>query len=182
MQQERIMIGAHGYFSPAGTAFTLPAPGGIAGRDAKPGHDDPAAWLYTGIADWNLSSTSTTTEFKAPAPGMRVLHDKLTTTTGLKLKGKLMEMSNVVWQMLMSAPTLPASPAPGGQYNPLKGDAVVRGWLKLQQYNQRNELVHTLDVFVAMNIPGDVTFGENYVDVDVEADALWSNLNTGTLL
>lgn len=29
-----------------------------------------------------------------------------------------------------------------------------------------------MDVFVAMTIPGDVQFGENPVDVDVEADKL----------
>ncbi|AHF94217.1 hypothetical protein OPIT5_08340 [Opitutaceae bacterium TAV5] len=181
MQTERTIIGAHSYIVPVGTPFTLPAPGGQASRIRKPGPDDPAAWFDTGVADWTITNTGTTVDFNAPAPGMRVLYDKITTKTGIKFKGKLMELSNIVWQMLLSTQTLPASPEEGGQYNPLSGEAIVRTWMKLEQYNQRNQRINVLDVFVAMNIPGDVAFGENPVDVDVEADVLYSPLNTGKL-
>jgi hypothetical protein len=70
----------------------------------------------------------------------------------------------------------------GGQYNPLEGDPVIRGWLQVQQYNQLNVLQNTMDVFVALTVPGDVEFGENPVDINVEADVLFSTLNTGTLV
>ena len=120
-------------------------------------------------------------DFLAPAPGCRVLWDKVVTSKGLKLKGTLMEMQNFEWQLLLSTLALPKSPAAGGQYNPLEGEPLIRGWLQLQQYNQANELINTMDVFVAMTVPGDVAFGPNPVDVAVECDVLFSTLNTGQL-
>jgi hypothetical protein len=170
MLTARTVIGAHAYFFPAGIAYSLPDPGGTAGRSAKPGSDDPL-WIDCGVADWTLQNTGTTVDFMAPAPGCRELYDK----------GKLMEMQNLVWQVLLSTAALPASPAAGGQYNPGEGDPVVRGWLQLQQFNQANVLINTMDVYVALTIPGDVQFGENPVDVDVEADKLQSIYNTGSL-
>lgn len=179
MITERIVVGTQAYFFPAGLAYTLPAPG-TAGRAAKPGPTDPV-WIDLGKSDYKFKNTSTSVDFFAPAPGCRVLWDKITTKKGLTITGKMMEMQNLEWQMLLSSLALPASPAAGGQYNPLEGDPVVRGWLQLLQYNQRNQLINTMDVFVAATIPGDVDCGENPVDVDVQYDVLWSALNTGQL-
>ncbi|MBI5692582.1 MAG: hypothetical protein HZC55_21075 [Verrucomicrobia bacterium] len=179
MNKARTVIGAHAFFFRDGAAFTVPA-AGTCGRAAKPGAADPA-WLDLGVSDWTLTPQNKTSDFMAPAPGARVLYDKITTAKGLKLKGKIMELQNLTWQLLLGTLALPASPAAGGQYNPLEGDPVVRGWLQLQQYNQANTLINTTDYFVALTLPGDVEFGENPVDVNVEADLLFSTLNTGTL-
>lgn len=179
MITSRTVIGAHAYFFPNATAYTIPA-AGTASRIAKPGSADPK-WIDLGVSDWTFQNTGTTADFFAPAPGVRVLWDKIVTKKGLKLKGKLMEMQNLVWQLLLSAAALPSSPDAGGQFNPLEGDPVIRGWLQLQQFNQANVLINTMDVFVAITLPGDVQFGENPVDVDVEADVLFSTLNTGSL-
>jgi hypothetical protein len=179
MNTARTVIGAQAYLFPAGLAFTVPATG-TAGRNSKPGAAD-TGWINAGVSDWTFVNTGKLTDFMAPAPGARVLYDKIVTSKGLKLKGKLMEMQNLTWQLLLSTLTLPNSPTAGGQYNPLEGDPVIRTWLQLQQYNQANALINTMDVFVAMTLPGDVQFGENPVDVDVEADVLFSTLNTGQL-
>lgn len=179
MQSQRSVIGAQAFFFREGSAFTVPA-NGTASRTAKPGAAD-TGWLSLGVSDWTLQNTGTTEDFFAPAPGARVLQDKIVTKKGLKLKGKLMELQNQTFQLLLSTLALPASPAAGAQYNPLEGDPVIRGWLQLQQYNQANALINTLDVFVVMTLPGDVSFGEGPVDVDVECDVLFSTLNTGNL-
>jgi hypothetical protein len=180
MNKSRTVIGAHAFFFPDGAAFTVPAPGVVA-RETKTGNADPA-WFDFGVSDWNFASTGQVEDFFAPAPGRRVLWDRITTRAGLKLKGKLMEMSNPVWGLLLQAAQaeFPNAGA-GGQYNPLEGEPVLRGWLQLQQYTQLNALLNTMDVFVAMQIPGDVQFGDKPVDIDVEADVLFSTLNTGTL-
>lgn len=179
MITERLVIGAQAFFFPAGSAFTVPA-AGTAGRSAKPGAAD-TGWIDLGKSDYKFKNTGTTVDFFAPAPGCRVLWDKITTKKGLTITGKMMEMQNLEWQLLLSAATLPTSPTAGGQFNPLEGDPVIRGWLQLQQYDQHNVLVNTMDVFVAATIPGDVDFGENPVDVDVQYDVLFSTLNTGNL-
>lgn len=179
MIQARTIIGAHGFFFPDGAAFTVPA-NGTSSRTAKPGAADPA-WFDVGVSDWKFKPNNKVEEFKAPAPGARVLWDLITVEKGLTLTGKWMEMSNLVYQMLLGTLTLPNSPIAGGQYNPLEGDPVVRGWLQLQQYNQANALINTMDVFVGMTIPGDIAFDDKLVDVEVEAKVLFSTLNTGTL-
>ncbi len=178
MNKARTVIGTHAFFFPDGAAFTIPA-AGTAGRAAKPGAADPA-WFDLGVSDWTAAPQNKFSDFMAPAPGARVLYDRIATAKGLKLKGKMMEMSNPTFRLLLSTLNLPLTGV-GGQYNPLEGDPVLRGWLQLQQYNQANSLINTVDVFVALTVPGDVEFGENPVDVNVEADVLFSTLNTGTL-
>ncbi|PTX95767.1 hypothetical protein [Opitutus sp. ER46] len=179
MIKARTVIGAHGFFFPDGTAFTIPA-AGTCGRQAKPGAADPK-WFDLGISDYGFKPNNKVEEVKAAAPGARVLWDLITVEKGLTITAKIMELSNLVYQMLLGTNTLPDSPTAGGQYNPLEGDPVVRGWLQVQQYNQANVLINTLDVFVAMQIPGDVKFDDKLVDVDVEMKVLFSTLNTGTL-
>ena len=176
----RKVIGAHAFFARDGVAFILPAPGTIS-RTAKPGATD-TKWIDLGEGDFTLSPTSKESEFMAPAPGVRILKDIITTARGLKLKGKLFEMQNLTWQMILATLDLPTSPTAGGQYNPLEGEHRIKGWLKLQQYDQSNTLQNTVDVFVSMKVSSDVAFGEAAVDVEIEADVLFSTLNTGTLV
>ena len=179
MNTERLVIGAHAFFFRSGAAFTVPE-AGVASRTAKPGAADPK-WINLGVSDWKFRNTGETEDFDAPAPGRRVLWDKITTKAGLKLSGTLMELQNLTYQLLLSTSTLPDAGTAGGQFNPLEGEPIVRGWLQLQQYDQHNVLLNTMDVLVAMTIPGDVDFGKGPVDVDVECDVLFSTLNTGNL-
>jgi hypothetical protein len=180
MNRERIVIGAAAFFFPAGNAFTVPS-AGTASRTAKPGAAD-TGWINLGEADWTLTPDNKSTPFYARSSGKQMLYDKITTQVGLKLKGKLMEMQNLSFQMLLGTLALPVSPTAGGQFNPGEGDPIVRGWLQLQQRNAAQALVCTYDLFVAMNIPGDVKFEEGPVDIDVEAELLASTLNTGSLV
>ena len=175
----RKVIGAHAFLFLEGSAFTVPT-AGTAGRAAKPGAAD-TAWIDAGIADWDIEQTGTTEPLMAPAPGARQLYDEIVTSKGLKLSGQLKELSNLAYQLLLSTGALPVSPTAGGQYNPLEGQPVVRAWFKLQQYDQGNNLINTLDVFVALKVTGAVAFADKGVDVPVEANVLYSTLNTGTL-
>lgn len=180
MDKQRLVIGTHAFFFREGVAFTVPA-AGTAGRAAKPGAA-ATQWIDLGVSDWTKAPQNKFADFMAPAPGARQLYDKITTAKGLKLKGKMMEMTNLLMKLILATghATLNDTGA-GAQYNPLEGDPVIRGWLQLQQYDQFNVLFNTCDYFVAMTVPGDVEFGENPVDVAVEADVLFSTLNTGTL-
>jgi hypothetical protein len=66
------------------------------------------------------------------------------------------------------------------QYNPLEG-VTKRGWLKIQQYDQSDTLINTVDVYVYLTIERDTEFGEKEVEIEYSADVLHSTLNTGTL-
>jgi hypothetical protein len=179
MIKARTLFAAHAFFFPDSAAYTIPNPGGTCGRTAKPGSTDPA-WFDVGVSDWAIAPQHKYEDFKAPCPGARVLYDKLATEKGVKFKGKWMEMNNLVWQMVLATGALPLSPTAAGQYNQLEGDPVLRGWLQIQYYNQGNSLLNTMENYVAMTIPGDLPMDDKYLDVQVEADLLFSTLNTGT--
>ncbi|HEY0966929.1 MAG TPA: hypothetical protein VGD88_06040 [Opitutaceae bacterium] len=179
MNTERLALACHAYFFPEGKAFTSPS-AGTASRTSKPDGSE-TTWLAAGVSEWTKSPNNTIQDFMAPAPGARVLYDRIATKKGLILKGKWMEMSNLIYKMLHGAAAAFPITGAGGQFNPLEGDPIIRGWLQLQVYDHKNVLVSTEDYYVALNIPGDVEFGENLVDVNVEAHVLFSTLNTGSL-
>ena len=180
MNKARLVVGTHAFFAREGVAFTVPS-AGTASRTAKPGSAD-ASWLDLGVSDWTAAPQNKTADFMAPAPGARVLSDKITTAKGLKLKGKMMELTNVMWKLMLATGSATLNDSGNGaQYNPLEGDPVIRGWLQLQQYDQFNTLLNTMDGYVALTVPGDVEFGEIPGDWAGYADGLFSNLNTGTL-
>lgn len=179
MNKARTVVGAHAFFIPEGAAFTSPEAGTV-GREEKPDNEE-VTWFNLGVGDWAFAPQNTIEDFIAPAPGMRQLHDRIATKVGLKLKGTWKELSNLVYQLLLATATLPNSPTAGGQYNPMEGDPVVRGWLNIQQYNQKNVKINTLEVYVALTIPGEIAFDDKLIDTQVEADVLQSTLNTGTL-
>ena len=180
MDKKRKVIGTHAFYFKDAAAFTIPA-AGTAGRAAKPGAEDPL-WFDLGVSEWKQSPQNKIEDFMEPAPGMRQRYDRITTSRGLMVKGQMKELSNLIFRMLLGLDAAFPLTGAGGQYNPLEGDPVVRGWLQLQQYDETNTLFNTCDYFVAMEIPGDVEFGDKPVDVDVEARVLFSTLNTGTLV
>ncbi|QYM80288.1 hypothetical protein K0B96_06645 [Horticoccus luteus] len=179
MNTARKVIGSHAFFFPDGAAFTVPNPGGVCGRNLKPGATD-TGWFDLGVSKWKHSPTHKIEDFDAPSPGARMLYDRIVTRKGKKLSGTLMEMSNLTWQLLMASQELPLTGA-GGQYNPLAGDPLIRGWLQLQDYDQHNTLIGTTDYFVSLELPGDVEFGDSALDIGVDAYVLFSPLMTGSL-
>ena len=179
MNRSRIITGAAAFFFPAGKAFTVPS-AGTSSPTAKPGAAD-TGWVNLGEADWTLTPDVQTEPFYGASTGRRVLIDKIVTRQGLKLKGKLMEVQNLTWQMLLGTLALPDSPAAGGQFNHMEGDPILRGWLQLQQRTPGGTLLVTHDLYVAMMVPGDVVFGDKPLEIDVEAEMLFSTLNTGSL-
>lgn len=181
MTTKRLVLGAQAFFFAAGVNLTTGDDSGSpAGRALKPEAAD-AAWFHLGTSDWTFTNTGTTEDHMAPSPGARVLYEQVTLTKGLKLTGALKQLSNLTWRLLLSTATMPNSPTAGGNFVPLAGEPKVEGWLKLQLYDVNNVLVNTLDLYVSMKIPGDVAAGAQPVDATVEANLLFSTLNSGTL-
>lgn len=182
MNRKRIVVGSHAFFFPDGASFTSPVvapPGNVVSRTLKPNGDDPA-WFDFGVSKWKRANTSKVEEFVGPSPGLRQLQDHVVTFVGEKWTGTMMEMSNLIWGLLMQASGIPLT-GNGGQYNPLEGGPVLKGWLQLHHYNQFNELIDVADRYVGLQIPGEVEFGDTPLDVVVEASTYYSPLNTGTL-
>lgn len=179
MITKRRVVGTHAFIFPSGSAFTVPG-AGTASRTAKPGAADPA-WIDLGICDWDVTNTSTTEDLMAPSPGARQLYEEVVTSKGVTIEGMLKQLANLSFQLLFSSLPLPVSPTAGGQYNPDEGSPIVECWIKLQQYDQNDTLINTVDMFMSLKLSGKVSFGAAGVDLPVIARKLFSTLNTGTL-
>jgi len=171
------IIGNHVFFFPDGANFTVPA-NGTAGRNSKPGAAD-AGWIDFGIVD-SLGVNHQREEKKifAPTPGQKRLHDVLETKRELEIKIDCEEMSAKAFELTWG--TLALTAAANQQYNPLEG-SVKKGWIKIQQYDQDDQLVNTVDVYCRLKVDGEVKYDDNEVKTPITLSVLHSTLNTGTL-
>jgi hypothetical protein len=176
---QRKVIGSQTQFFLEGVAFTIPG-AGTASKTSKPGITD-TGWIDGGPIKWAKSNTSKTEEFMVAAPGAYMAEDEIVLSKGLKLKGKLEKQSNFAVQLALATAQLPTSPTAGGQYNPLGGSPVVRAWLHVQEYDQFNTLINTVDYWVAIKASGDTNNDDKASETPVEATVLFSTLNSGTL-
>lgn len=183
MNVQRIVVGSQSKFFRNGAAFTLLAPG-TAGVSSKPDITDPK-WLDMGAIKWAKSPTSKTEEYMEASPGAYVATDEIALSVGLKLKGKLEKQSNIAYELALAAKAagglIPDSPTAGGQYNPLSSSPIIKGWLHVQEYDQNNVPVNTVDYWVALKASGDTNNDDKGAETPVEATVLFSTLNSGTL-
>jgi hypothetical protein len=183
MNTKRIVVGSQTLFYREGLNITVPG-AAVASASAKPGITDPL-WLSLGPIKWTKSPTSKTEEYMSASPGAYVTEDEIVLSRGLKLKGKLEKQSNFAYELALAAKStaalIPDSPTAGGQYNPLSSSPVVRGWLHVQEYDQNNVLINTVDYWVSLRAAGDTNNDDKAAETPIEATVLFSTLNSGTL-
>lgn len=183
MNVKRIVVGSQSKFYREGLAITVPE-AGIASASAKPGITDPL-WLDISPIKWSKKPTSKTEEFMTAQPGAYVAEDVITLSRGLTLSGKLEKQSNLAYELALAAKAaaavIPNSPTAGGQYNPLAASPVVKGWLHIQEYDQNNTLINTVDYWVALKASGETNNDDKAAETPIEAVVLFSTLNSGTL-
>lgn len=177
MNRKARIIGNHAFFAIEGASYTVPSSGTV-GREAKPGAAD-TSWIDVGVLDSVSIDPTTREEVKihAPTPGRYRLYDVLEHSNELGVSLKCKELSALVVQALFGTLTLTTAST---QYNPLEG-AEIRGWLKIQQYDQLDALFNTVDVFVHLKLNGALEFGRALVEPELMGSVLHSTLNTGTL-
>jgi hypothetical protein len=171
------ILGNHAFFFRDGDAFTVPA-AGIASRTAKPGADDPV-WIDFGVINnVSVSHERSEIEIYTPSPGQLRLYDVLETKRKLGIKFECEEIGALAVELIFGAGALnPAST----NYNPLAG-TVKKGWLKIQQYDQADQLVNTVDAYVHIKVAGETKFDDSNVKPAVECMVLHSGLNAGSLV
>lgn len=176
MNTGSVIVGNHGFFFRDGASYTVPS-AGTASRTAKPGASD-TSWIDLGIlSELNVQHDREAREVYAPTPGVLRLYDVIETKRLLKITAQAVEMSPFAFELIFGTLALTSAST---QYNPLEG-VTKKGWLKIQQYNQSDAIMNTLDVYVQIKVTGEINFGENIVTVPIEAVVLHSTLNTGTL-
>ena len=58
---------------------------------------------------------------------------------------------------------------------------MIKAWLHVQEYNQFNVLINTVDYWVALKASGDTNNDDKAAETPIEATVLFSTLNVGTL-
>ena len=152
---------------------------GVASRTNKPGPDD-TAWIDLGVIEEASDSpvASEKIDIFAPTPGLLRKYDVVEVKRQRKGKLKCRELSPLALQTLYRTAALTESST---QFNALEG-SLVKGWLKVQRYDQNDTLRITEDLYCILEVSGDVNFGGGALaEVEFEYDVLHSTLNTGTL-
>jgi hypothetical protein len=171
-------LGTHLLFFRDGVAFTAPTNGTCA-REAKPGAAD-TGWIDLGvIKDTKITpGGKDVTEIFAAAPGRLRRWDVVAGKDDASLKFTMQELSAIGIELLFGSLALTSGST---QFNPGEGTP-VKGWLKLQAYDQTDTQTVLLDMYCTLQADGDGDFGgENLTEISVEAKKLHSTLNTGTL-
>ena len=170
------VISTHLSFFREGVAYTSPSAGTCA-REAKPGAAD-LGWISLGNPpEFSVTKDKTEIEIMKGIPGRRVRYDMIHTEEKLDLSFTIEEVRAEMVELLFGSLALTSSST---QFNPLEGSE-KRAWLKVQQYDQSNTLINTVDLWVILSIDGEVASNNQLATFPVMAKTLHSTLNTGTL-
>lgn len=177
MQTTPRIIGNHVFFFRDGAAFTSPA-AGTASRTAKPDQAE-TTWVDLGVINnLEVDPQFDEKEIFTPSPGQLRLYDVLQTKRKLNLKWECEELQKLSAELAFGAAAV--SGAGPHNYNPLAG-GVVKGWIRVQQYDQNDALVNTVEVYVRLKLAAALNFNDDIAKTSMEATVLHSTLNQGTL-
>lgn len=140
-----------------------------------------AAWISLGdIEDASVDSTQEETEVFSPDPGHYSLSEILTKFSRIKITFTLQDMSELFFEMLMSARGPIGSGSSGGPYQPYSATGVIRGWFRCAQFGQDDAQQNIFTVWGRGRALATM-FNNDIVKGKVEFAALKNPNNTGTL-
>lgn len=172
MANEAVVLTTHPYFARAGDtidAITV-------AREVKPDVAPEANWTDLGICkSFGIEDGSTTEDLMKGVPGRVTLFDVIKTASLYSYTLEMAELNAVAVQAAFGTAAISTTFQPGGAGRRLQG------WLKLQQYNQDNELVISADLFCDIVVTGLVSPLGALTNYSISARQLYSSLTTGNL-
>jgi hypothetical protein len=139
------------------------------------------AWISVGdIEDANFNPTRDEVEVFSPSPGHYVMSEKLTKFSRLSVEFTLQDMSELFFEMLMSARGPIGSGSSGGPYSPYTATGVIRGWFRCAQFGQDDA---QNNIFVAWGraTAQATRFGNDIAKGKISFELLANPLNSGTM-
>jgi hypothetical protein len=172
MANEAVVLTPHLYFARRGDSIDSVT----VGREAKPDVSPESNWTDLGIcATFNVEDNGTTEDIMKGQPGVVSLYEVIKLTDGRTVTCDMVEFNALAVQALFNSGNITTTFVPGSAGRHLQG------WLKVQLYNQDNELV------IAMDIWADVQLTSANIGLGVRSGytlafrQLYSTLNTGNL-
>jgi hypothetical protein len=140
-----------------------------------------AAWISMGdIEDANFNPTRDEVEVFSPFPGHYVLSEKLTKFSRLSVEFTLQDMSELFFEMLMSAKGPIGSGSSGGPYSPYTATGVIRGWFRCTQHGQDDAQNNIFTAWGRATAQA-TRFGNDIAKGKVTFELLANAKNTGVL-
>jgi hypothetical protein len=138
-------------------------------------------WLSMGdIEDANFDPTRDEVEVFSPSPGHYVMSAKLVKFSRLKVDFTLQDMSELFFEMLMSAKGPIGSGSSGGPFIPYSATGVINGWFRCIQFGQQDS---QNNLFVAWGraTAQAVRFGNDIAKGKVAFELIDNPYNSGIL-
>lgn len=178
MTLKRMVLGSHVYFARSGSVIDSVT----VSKTAKPTNDPTTNWVSLGcVDDVSIDRQIQEEESYCPSPGQYALDDITVIQKDMTISATLSVVSNAYFQMLMNSSGAIADGASSGAYVPNSGDGYLRGWFKLQQYDQSDTLIHAVDVWGGGRLSGAQELGRSVIRPQMEIRVFDSTLNTGAL-
>jgi hypothetical protein len=171
----------HAWFVREGAAITLPSVGG-ASKLLKPSSSD-TSWTDGVLGAVETYETDPGTGqpivIKQGTPGRVQPIDVLRPNSEPVYTIDFQEVDPLMVELVYQ--TLPLTTA-STQFNPGERGATIKGWLKVQGYDETNTLKEQLEVWCEVSLKGPVRrqLGQQ-VKYSIEARQIFSPLNTGSL-
>jgi len=176
---EAMLLGSHAFFFREASVYTVPSAGTCA-AESKPGAADPA-WINLGpiTAAEVAEAAGEVVEQWAPLPGRLRRKNIFRTKEKLDLDLTVNEVTPLALQAIFRTEALAGSDAE--VTNPLEG-TTLRGWLKLQLYDQADDLRFALDQWCELRVNGAVSIDPGkLLEVKFSASGLYSSANQLTI-
>jgi hypothetical protein len=146
-------------------------------REAKPDADPTANWTNAGIVTGHTyKSSGDNAKILRGNPGLVQVHDVIPLSHDVVHEFKMKDFSPILLELYMRA---------GGKitttYQPGAMTVLPHFWIKVQQYDQKNQLVNAFDVYCAVSLSDPKTEQAKVVEVTLNCQELISTLNTGTM-
>lgn len=170
-----LIIGSHAFFIPEGTVID----GVTVARDAKPDASPETNWTDFKIGSverLQVQNTGTAVDRWAPNPGVYQIRKRLMTQRQITYTLGLQEWDELTLVRLLFGGGEPS----GGVFVPGSQQNDVEGWLKIQSYDQNNDIILTIDTWTAIRVE-DFTFQNSVEPYNLIGQVLSSELNVGQL-
>jgi hypothetical protein len=172
MANEVIALTTYAFFAARGASIDAVT----VAREAKPDVSPEANWTDLGIVrSFSVADNSTTEVVQKGVPGHVVDYDVIKTADSRTFTLEMVEFNAVAVQAMFNSAVISTTFVPGGS------GRHVQGWVKIQQYNQDDELVIAFDVWADITLPSaEIPLG-GLASYSLDIRQLYSTLNTGNL-
>lgn len=156
------------------------------GKDTKPDNDPTTNWTdhELGCVE-SASMTNDVQEESVRCPvaggGAYQEAESFALQQNLSINMNLKELNPLVWQIIWMSGAITDGGGGTGAFVPLSAGAFLKGWARLDQYDESNVLVNTADFYCQIRLNGNVDFQEAVTTVPITCKVFTNALNTGVL-